>query len=160
MFGFGNVDRLLMDDEEVLKEWTSKDWDAIIASQYRLFFIKNRVLNKKFIEVSYNHISSLEFSKIRPRERIIASIFCLSLAGITFYLSRGLHLFGFFDGFVNASVFLFIIAFGLFIWFIIGVDKFLLHVSGRKSIAVSRDLSELFKFIREIVDRQRYEEDA
>ena len=124
MFGFGNVDRLLMDDEEVIKEWTSKDWDAILASQYRLFFIKNGVLNKKFIEVSFNHISSLEFSKIRPRERLIASFFCLSLAGITFYLSRGRFLFGFFDGFVNTSVFLFVIALGLFIWYIIGVDKF------------------------------------
>ena len=73
MFGFGNVDRFLMDDEEVVKEWTLKEWAAIFASQYRLFFIKNGVLNKKFIEVSYNHISSLEFSKIRPRERLITA---------------------------------------------------------------------------------------
>ena len=152
MFGFGNVNRLLMDDEEIIKEWTSKDWDAIIASQHRLFFIKNGIFNKKFIEVSYNHISSLEFSKIRPRQRLIASIICLSLSFITYYLTRAMYYFRFMSWFFNASLFLFIIALGLFIWFIIGVDKFILHINGRKSIAVSRELNELFKFIREIVD--------
>ena len=45
------------------------------------------MVNKKFIEVSFNHISSLEYSKIRPRERLVASIFCLSLTAITLYLS-------------------------------------------------------------------------
>jgi len=95
MFGFGNVNRLLMDDEEIIKEWTSKDWDAIIASQHRLFFIKNGIFNKKFIEVSYNHISSLEFSKIRPRQRLIASIICLSLSFITYYLTRAMYYFRF-----------------------------------------------------------------
>jgi len=156
MFGFGNVNRLLMDDEEVIKEWTSKDWDAILASQYRLFFIKNGVFNKKFIEVSYNHISSLEFSKIRPRERLIASIICLSLSFITYYLTSARYFFGFMNDFFYASIFLFIIALGLFIWFIIGVDKFLLHINGRKHIAVSRELNELFKFIREIIDKTIY----
>ena len=153
MFGFGNVNRLLMDDEEVIKEWTSKDWDAIIASQYRIFFLKKGVFNKKFIEVSYNHISSLEFSKIRPRERLIASIVCLSFSFIINYLTRPRYYFVFSSDFFYTSVFLFVIALGLFIWFIIGVDKFLLHINGRKSIAVSRELSELFKFLREVVDR-------
>ena len=80
MFGFGNADRFLMDDKEVVKEWMSKDWAAIFASQYRLFFIKNGVLNK-FIEDSYNHISSLEFSKIRPRERLITARARLKIVG-------------------------------------------------------------------------------
>jgi hypothetical protein len=148
-----------MEDEEVIKEWTSKDWDAIIASQHRLFFVKNGALNKKFIEVSYNHISSLEFSKIRPRERLIASIVCLSFSVIINYLTRPRYYFGFMSDFFYASVFLFIIALGLFIWFIIGVDKFLLHINGRKPIAVSRELSELFKFVREIVEEPIYKDD-
>ena len=159
MFGFGNIDRFLMDDEEVVKEWTSKDWDAIYASQYRLFFLKKGVLNKKFIEVSYNHISSLEFSKIRPRERLIASIICLSLSFITYYLTSARFFFRVMNDFFYASLFLLIIALGLFIWFIIGVDKFLLHINGRKSITVSRELNELFKFIREIVDKPIYNDD-
>lgn len=159
MFGFGNVNRLLMEDEEIIKEWTSKDWDAIIASQHRLFFVKNGTLNKKFIEVAYNHISSLEFSKIRPRERLIASIICLSLSFITYYLTSTRFFFRGMNDFFYASVFLFIIALGLFIWFIIGVDKFLLHINGRKPIAVSRELSELFKFVREIVEEPIYEDD-
>ena len=64
---YHNISRFLMDGEEIEKEWASKDWDGIYATQYRIFLVKNSFWDKKFIEASYNHISSIEFCKVRPK---------------------------------------------------------------------------------------------
>lgn len=148
-----NVDRYFIDNEAVLKEWASKEWDGIYGTQHRVFFVKEGILNKKFIEASYGHISSIEFSRIRPKVRLICSIICfVSALFIYIFFGHYLYAFRYFRGLNNYILggISFLVFFGIvfLIWFIIGIKKFMIHVNGRKPIVVSKELSDLIKYVR------------
>lgn len=153
MPSYHDVERYFLEEEKVLKEWVSKEWDGIYGTQYRIFFVKEGIFSKKLIEVSYNHISSIEFCRVRPKDRVIGAVICFILS-IFIYLFFGNYGYGFYyGGYLNryvlgACYFLIFLGIVLFIWFMLGIRKFMIHVNGRKPITVSKELSELIKYVR------------
>jgi len=153
-----DIHRFLIENEEIQKEWASKEYDGIYATQYRVMFVKGGTFNKKFIEVSYNHIPSIEFSKIRPKERLIGAIICFVLSIFTLYISNFFYPLSFYRGFgrpiygIEIPAFLILLGIGLLIWFIIGVNKYIIYINGRKPITVSKELNELIIFVREKIN--------
>lgn len=148
---FHNLNGKLIDGEKVIKEWATKEWSGIYATQYRLFLIDDRFYNKRSVEIPYVNITSLEFNKKRPKERLIASIICMALYIIInlvyisylsymFYINRGSL-----DLLTN---FFLVLSIGLFAWFIIGNDSLEIFINGRKSVSVSKELVELYYFAR------------
>ena len=135
------VDRYFIENEEILKEWASKKWDSIYGTQHRVFFIKEGMFNKKFVEASYDHITSIEFSRVRPKERLIGSIACYSLA-LFLYIFFGYSMFriGYYGGpgpvVLGPIIFLIFLGSVLLVLFIIGIRRFIIHINGRKPITV------------------------
>ncbi|MCW4014346.1 MAG: hypothetical protein NWF07_15350, partial [Candidatus Bathyarchaeota archaeon] len=147
----------LLEDEEVLKEWATKEWSSIIATQYRIFLSNDSFFNKKTIEIPYNHISSLEYGKERPKQRLYSAIIPMVLTLIVLYFRYG---FLFFRRTITIDQSLSgtllpifaLMSIGLFAWFLIGKDAFTIHVTGRAPVYVSKELPELYSIAREAKD--------
>jgi len=146
---FNSLRGKLIDGEKVIKEWSSDDWTRILATNYRLFLIKDGLLDKQSIEAPYSEISSLEFSKRRPLERLIASLICgiLYIVGSNFRRYTTYY-FGSYDIVDTFGTILIILFIGFLVWFILGINSLTIHIVGRKPVHVSRDLEELYYFAR------------
>jgi hypothetical protein len=140
----------LIDGEKVIKEWSSNDWTSILATNYRLFLIKDSLFNKQSIEAPYSEISSLEFSKRRPKERLIASLIC-GILYVVIQNFRGYIGLSYYGGYNFADIFsyfLLLLFVGFLVWFIIGINNLTIHIVGRKPVYVSKEIEELYYFGR------------
>ena len=146
---FTSVRGKLIDSERVIKEWSSNEWTRIIATNHRIFLMRDKFFNKQSVEAPYSMITSLELYKRRPRERLLAAtIFGIIFMG-TSYLQTGFNRYtpniNIITSISSASL---IFAVGLFIWFLIGVDSFTIHINGRDPIYISKELEELYYLAR------------
>lgn len=143
----------LLENEVIVKEWASKKWDGIYATQHRVFFVNDGFLNRGITEVSYDHISSIEISRYRPLKRLVGAIICFTLSFLIFYVFGYVFYFRYFRGinqlFMGSVGLLILFGIGFLIWFIIGIQGFILHINGRKPIAISKELPEMLKYVRE-----------
>lgn len=143
----------LLEDEEVLKEWATKEWSSIVATQDRIFLSNDSFFNKKTIEIPYDHISSLEYGKYRSKQILIAALIPTILSLIFLYVKYSYLLnpnsYYFLSGIQPLLLnFFIVLAIVLFIWFFIGKESFIIHVVGREPIKVSKELVELYTLAR------------
>ncbi|MBN2336690.1 hypothetical protein JXL21_14120 [Candidatus Bathyarchaeota archaeon] len=146
----------------MIKEWAAKEWSGIYATQYRLFLVDDRFYNKRSIEVPYTNITSLEFTKKRPKERVIASMICMVLYVFISMVSSNILPYSVIIGRNSVSMLanvLLVLSIGLFAWFIIGNDSLEIYIAGRKSVSVSKELVELYYFARLNMSRSSHFKD-
>jgi hypothetical protein len=147
----GNLRGKLIDDEKVIKEWSTKDWTKILATNYRLFLLKNNFYNKQSIEIPYEKITSLEFLRRRPIERLIGAVALGLLYVVTLYISSSIVSYSFDQRYLLFTIYfaaVLLASIGFLIWFLIGVDSFAIHIAGRPPVYISIEIEELYYFIR------------
>lgn len=145
-----------MNGENIRNEWVCDGWDSIVSTQHRLFFIKESTLEKSYVEVPYSQINSLHYGKVRPIETMWKAVLLWTAAiVISFYsenLTRFLYpLISMYAALVVKSIigFLFVLGIILAIIFAFGRTWFTIHVNGRNPIRLTKDLVELWGYIRE-----------
>jgi hypothetical protein len=149
-----NVKNKLLEGESIIKEWATKEWSGIYATDLRIFLMNDSFFNKRLIEIFYPNISSIESGKIRPKYRLYLALFSILAFNITLYVLRSdifpiLEHFSFFAIFIRTiNILSLLTTLGLVIWFLIGRDVFIINVEGRKPVYVSRELPELYKIAR------------
>lgn len=145
MFKF-EVESLLLKGEEVISEWSTINWDYIYATQHRLFFVRDTLLDRKYLDVSYDHISSLEYTTKREISYLAMSIF-FSIISLVLYLVRDYLLF--IHRFLqNLIVIQTLIAILLIALFFKGKSVLIIHIVGRKPIELREGLPQLYKITR------------
>lgn len=143
----------LIPNETILKEWSTRDWN-IYATQQRIFLIKRGFLSKQVVEASYAHISSIKFMSERRFGRLVVAILLFILSFVSFRLDLLIPPELISEVTLNIGIILggsfILLGGGLLIWFVIGVDEFFtLYVVGREPITVSKELSDMIRFVRE-----------
>ncbi|MBD3206882.1 hypothetical protein GF319_11150 [Candidatus Bathyarchaeota archaeon] len=145
-----SIDGMLMEGERVIKEWGTREWHGIYATQHRVFLVRDPLLDMTVVEVPYVHISSLEYGRNRPMQRLWGAMVPLVLYLVTAVTRRSPYLAMFLSSSVLEvlqALFL-LVAAGLLAWFFLGKGVFTIHVNGRPSIHVSRELRELYQLAR------------
>jgi hypothetical protein len=148
---FASVTGKLIDGEKVIKEWSTKDWTKVLATNHRLFLMRDKFLNKQSVEVPYEEITSLEFLKRRPRERLIGTVVFSSIDLAILYIHGGSLSYGLtrgYDPFIDYFTAILLASFGFLVWFLMGVNSFAIHIAGRQPVYISKELEELYYFAR------------
>lgn len=146
-----NIKNKLIEGESIVKEWATKEWSGIFATKIRIFLMNDSFFNEKTIEIPYNHISSLEYGKKRPKERLYSAIIMTGLS-IIINLLKYQRIFLYIispDIFNSVINFFLIITIGLYAWFFIGKSVFVINTTGGNSFNISKELIELYSLARD-----------
>ncbi|MBA7643603.1 hypothetical protein ES703_51334 [subsurface metagenome] len=145
-----------MKRETIRHEWVCDGWDSIVSTQNRLFFIREGILEKSYIEVPYNQITSLQYGKMRPLNTMIKAVI-LWVAALIVYFYRDpltLSLYRLTPDYAalivqSAIGLLTLLGIILAVIFALGRTWFTIHINGRSPIRLTKDLVELWEYIRE-----------
>ena len=145
-----------MKDERIRDAWVCDRWDGIVSTQHRLFFIKESTLEKSYVEVPYSHITSLHYGKVRDlRNMILAVLLWVVSILIYFYREHLIWLLSLSTQdyavvIVNSIIGLLAVSGAvLAIIFAFGRTWFTIHINGRDPMRLTKDLVELWGYIRE-----------
>lgn len=155
--GIKNIlSKRFMKGETIRDEWICDGWDSIVSTQNRLFFIREGVLEKSYIEVPYNHITSLHYGKMRPLNTLIKAVL-LWVAALIVYLYKDpltwslYRLTPDYAALIVQSTIGLLTLLGIIlaVIFALGRTMFIIHINGRNPIRLTKDLVELWGYIRE-----------